>query len=95
MLPLILIAAVVIIGGYLYIHGNSPGNVPDVGGAGDEAQSYWDTIQHDPRFYTALGAVIVTAVGAYLWKNLKPPARYAVVALIAVGLAYVFFGGKR
>jgi hypothetical protein len=91
LLPLILIAAVVIIGGYLHIHGSSPGNVPDVGGA----QSYWDSIQHDPRFYTAVGALIVTAAVAYLWKNLKPPARYAVIALVAVGLAYVFSGGKR
>lgn len=87
----VIVVAVVVIGGYFYLNGvgSHSANLPGT----DQAQTYWDQVQHDPHFYTALGAVLVALAVRFLWANMKPPVRYAVVAALTVVLFYVFSKG--
>jgi hypothetical protein len=92
----VLVVVVIIGAGYLYIHGTGShaGSVPDTSGAQQQAQDYWSTIQHDPHFYTALGAAITAAALMYGWKRIGNVGRYSLLVAIGIALALTF-GGHR
>lgn len=96
MLVVVLIVVVAIIGAYLYIHGSgSHGSLPDTAGAQAQAQDFWATVQHDPRFYTAVGAAISAAALMYGWKRIGNVGRYTLILLAGIALAITFGGGHR
>jgi hypothetical protein len=96
LLVAVLIVGILIVGAYFYFHGSgSHGSLPDTSGAQAQAQDFWSTVQHDPRFYTAVGAAITAAALMYGWKRIGNVGRYSLLIAFGIALAITFGGGHK
>lgn len=91
---IIIVLAVIVLGGYFYLHG-SGSHTADTGQYQQQAQGWLDSVQHDPRFYTAVSALLLTLAVKFLWTRMHVTTKYTLVAVVAVALSYTFSGGHR